>query len=56
MGVGSLFIFFTRPGLIELSNLTKDTHRKRHHKLNFGNKTNKTKGRVMPLKRVFMTS
>lgn len=26
MGVGSLLIFFTSPGLIELSNLTKDTN------------------------------
>lgn len=28
MGVGSLLIFFTRPGLIELSNLATDTQRR----------------------------
>lgn len=35
MGVGSLLIFFTRLGLIELSNLIKDTEGRGHHKLNF---------------------
>lgn len=38
MGVGSLLIFFTRPGLIELSNLTKDTQRRIHHKLKLNKK------------------
>lgn len=34
MGVGSLLIFFTRPGLMELSNLTETTEARRHHKMN----------------------
>lgn len=35
IGVGSLLIFFTRPGLMELSNLTETTEARRHHKRNF---------------------
>lgn len=38
IGVGSLLIFFTRLGLIELSNLTKDTDRWKHHNLSSSDK------------------
>lgn len=51
MGVGSLLIFFTRLGLIELSNLIKDTEGRGHHKLNFN-----YSDLVMPLKLVSETS
>lgn len=34
IGVGSLLIFFTRPGLMELSNLTETTDTRRHRKRN----------------------